>query len=600
MKKYILFGAGQYALNAIDMLGKEKIYFIVDNNKLKSGTKIRGINVYYVYDVIKKLKEKPIVLSVSSLYEDEIIEQLKKLGISNYWTMNQVRAEQIKEKIEKRTDYIEIYHKAITWIQCHMVDGKAIICNTNKCKGYPEVTGYYIPTLIHWGYRDIAISFAKWLCEIQKEDGSWYDTDDKAPYIFDTAQILKGLLAIREIYPYVDENIKKGCDWILKNVQDCGHLITPTQEEWGNKRTCSELIHLYCLSPLVQASDIFHISRYKETAYKILHFYKKNHYDEIMNFGLLSHFYAYVMEGLLDMGEKEMVTEAMGKVALLQKENGAVPAYCDVDWVCSTGLFQFSLIWFRLNDMEHGKKAFEYACKLQNQSGGWYGSYLSEDNALEENTYFPTSEISWAVKYFLDALYYKNISEFDLQADSFLDKIEKTDERYEIVKENIKIEKKQLKILDVGCGKGRYLKNLLEDIPEQKYYAVDLSENVMRYIVSDQIIKKQGSLTNIPYNDCTFDIVYTCEALEHAIDIESAIKEMVRVTKSGGKIIVIDKNKDEIGRMEIDEGEQWLDEKKLRDIMKKNGVKVEVKRNIAYEKRKDGLFIAWIGTVEKV
>lgn len=43
---------------------------------------------------------------------------------------------------------------------------------------------------------------------------------------------------------------------------------------------------------------------------------------------------------------------------------------------------------------------FNYACKLQNKSGGWYGSYLSEENENEINTYFPNSEISWAVKYF--------------------------------------------------------------------------------------------------------------------------------------------------------------------------------------------------------
>ena len=42
---------------------------------------------------------------------------------------------------------------------------------------YPEVTGYYIPTLMRWGFTDQAESYAKWLISIQHSDGAWYDTE---------------------------------------------------------------------------------------------------------------------------------------------------------------------------------------------------------------------------------------------------------------------------------------------------------------------------------------------------------------------------------------------------------------------------------------
>lgn len=130
------------------------------------------------------------------------------------------------------------------------------------------------------------------------------------------------------------------------------------------------------------------------------------------------------MEAMLDIGHEELAREAMEKISKLQKESGAVPGYHNVDWVCSTGLFQLALVWFRLGEVEKGNKAFVYACKLQNETGGWYGSYISEDNANEVNTYFPDAEISWANKYFLDALYYKNLATFEKQADIFGSKIE--------------------------------------------------------------------------------------------------------------------------------------------------------------------------------
>lgn len=604
MRRYVLFGAGAYAAKAIELLGKENIEMILDNNSSKWGENIKNILIYNPDEKADCLENYQVIVSVSQKYQQQILGQLEQMGASNVRTIQEVQTEITRRKLENRLDYIQIYRKAISWIQKNSVNGQAIICHTDKPKGYPEVTGYYIPTLLRWGYRDLAVSYAKWLCGIQKEDGSWYDTDDRAPYVFDTAQILKGLLVVREIYPQVDDCIIKGCDWILSNMQENGRLVTPSTDAWGSTRTCSELIHTYCLSPLTEAAEVFDKPHYREAACQILNYYKQNCYDEIMNFGLLSHFYAYVMEALLDMGERDMALEAMEKIAKLQKENGAVPAYHDVDWVCSTGLFQLALVWFRLGNVERGNKAFLYACKLQNESGGWYGSYLSESNPNEDNDYFPNSEISWAVKYFLDALYYKNIAEFNLWSDSFLDKIEKDDGRYKIICDTISAERRKkrqaVKVLDVGCGKGRYLKNLLEDEPENTYYAVDLSRKVMEYITADEVIKKQGTLTKIDYPDNYFDVVYTCEALEHAIDIASAVREMARVAKSGGKIVVIDKNRAELGRMEIGEWEVWFDADELKAVMSDYCSEVSVTEQIDYEsKKEDKLFLAWVGTVTK-
>lgn len=604
MKKYALFGAGAYAGKALALLGKEEIEMILDNDSAKWGRDIEGIPVCSLEEKRGLLSDCQVIVAVSQKYQQQIVEQLGRAGIQNIRTIQEVQTEITKRKLQTRLDYIKIYNKAVAWIQNNTIGGQAIICNTDKRKGYPEVTGYYIPTLLRWGYRELAVSYAKWLCGIQKADGSWYDTDDKAPYVFDSAQILKGLIAIRTIYPQADTHIIKGCDWIISNMLESGRLVTPSTDAWGSKGMCSELIHMYCLSPLVQAAEALDRPQYKEAAYKILEYYKKNHYDEIMNFGLLSHFYAYVMEALLDMGEKDMAAEAMAKIEKIQKDNGAVPAYHDVNWVCSTGLFQLALVWFRLGNIECGNRAFTYACKLQNESGGWYGSYLSENDQSEDNTYFPTSEISWAVKYFLDALYYKNLAEFDLWSDSFLDEIDQDDGRYQIIREAIvsagRPDDAALRVLDVGCGKGRYLKKLIQDETGHEYYAVDLSTKVMESITlgQGQINKKQGSLTKIDYPDNYFDAAYTCEALEHAIDIHNAIKELARVTREGGKIVVIDKNIEELGRMEIGEWEVWFDADELKDIMQAYCSSVTVIDKIVYENKKDDkLFLAWIGTV---
>lgn len=604
MKKYVLFGAGIWGRKAITILGRDHIEFFIDNDPTKWETQWEGIPIYSLESVKDRLKDYEIVISVSPKWEEQIMNQIKEEGLQFSKTIYQIQSEINRKNIERRVDYIGVYKKAIAWIKKYTINGEAIVNTADRRKGYPEVTGYFIPSLLRWGYRDLSLSFAQWLCRIQKKDGSWYDTDDKDPYVFDTAQILKGLLAVRTDDGTVDSHIKKGCDWIISNITNEGRLSTPTIAAWGEKGMCSELIHLYCLSPLIEASKIYGIKEYEEAAYKVLNYYKQNYLDDIMNFNILSHFYAYIMEALIDLGEVQLAKKAMDKVAFLQKENGAVPAYPDVDWVCSPGLFQFSLIWFRLGDVERGNSAFRYACKLQNETGGWYGSYLSETNNKEFNDYLPMSEISWTVKYFLDALYYKNLAEFNLWSSDFCETIEETDGRYQNIREIIREYKDKnnlnsLGVLDVGCGKGRYLNRLICDDLLNTYYAVDLSVKVMESITNEAIIKSQGSITCIPFEDNMFDITFSCEAMEHAIDIEHAVYEMARVTKSGGKIVILDKDKSQLGKLDICEWEQWIDNDEMVKILNQVCVEVETKDKVLYGKTSsDDMFLIWIGTVK--
>lgn len=282
----------------------------------------------------------------------------------------------------------------------------------------------------------------------------------------------------------------------------------------------------------------------------------------------------------------------------LLDEKGCVPAYRDVNWVCSTGMFQLAIVWFKLGDLEHGNKALNYAAKLQNESGGWYGSYPTTDapkatDRTEYPDYFADAEISWAVKYFLDAVYFKNKLEFEHQAHIFKDSIAEDDGRYQVVVSEIRATKAET-ICDVGCGKGRYLKNLLREIPNAAFCAVDISQNVMADI-QPPVEKKEGTLTQIPYADESFDMVYTVEALEHSIFPENALRELLRVTKEGGEVVVIDKNLSAMGLLEIDEWEQWFTDELFTGIAKEENCGLRIVENISYEDGiADGLFNAWI------
>ena len=160
MEKYILFGAGLYGKKAVKLLGRDRIEMVLDNDSSKWGTFIEGICVCNPEEKKELLNSCSVIISVSKKYQSEVDQQLRQWNVKNIKTFSEAETELRKRKIEGRTDYIKVYDKALGWIKNNTVDGNAIICTTDNNKSYPEVTGYYIPTLIQWGYRELAVSYA--------------------------------------------------------------------------------------------------------------------------------------------------------------------------------------------------------------------------------------------------------------------------------------------------------------------------------------------------------------------------------------------------------------------------------------------------------
>lgn len=534
-----------------------------------------------------------------------VYEKFKKTLFSKIQNRNKLLKYKDYFRFNKDIELLSVYRNARKWIYTNTVAGKGIrpsvgLDDTKTDIAYPEVSGYYIPSLLHYGFRDLAKQYAKWLLSIQHEEGAWYDYLDKAPYVFDTGQILKGLIAIYPIMPEVKDSILKGCDYILSQIRPDGQLPSPSLEFWP-EGICTELIHLYCLKPLIDAARIFGCPRYETEARRVLAYYKENSMDKLLDFHTLSHFYAYMMEALVDLGETEIARKAMDKVSKLQRKDGFIPAYKNVKWTCSTGLFQFAVVWYKLGEKTKADLTFDYACSLQTKNGGWLGSYGKGAGYLQ------VREISWAVKYFLDALQLKISTHFAKTADKNVpqtggtyplsDYISDEDGRLKLVLGEInKHVKSGANVVDVGCGLGRILKKAAAQRPEANFYGVDLAPEILANI-PETIGTKIGSLLSIPFEDGFSDFTMTSEALEHAIDIENAVKELARITKKGGRVLIIDKDIKARGALETPPWEQWFNPEELKNIMESAGLKTEIIKNVPYGTKdgSDGLYAAWSG-----
>jgi ubiquinone/menaquinone biosynthesis C-methylase UbiE len=149
------------------------------------------------------------------------------------------------------------------------------------------------------------------------------------------------------------------------------------------------------------------------------------------------------------------------------------------------------------------------------------------------------------------------------------------------------------RVLDVGCGKGRFARVLLEDQPGAEIWGLDISPEMLRF-VPEGIHTQCGLMTALPFEDNFFDGAYATESLEHAVEIEQAVAEICRVVKPGGRIAIIDKNAGQWGRLATPEWERWFTRKELERLLRRHCREVS-SRYISYweDVKPDGLFIAW-------
>jgi len=151
------------------------------------------------------------------------------------------------------------------------------------------------------------------------------------------------------------------------------------------------------------------------------------------------------------------------------------------------------------------------------------------------------------------------------------------------------------RVLDLGCGKGRFARVLAERHPASKLISgVDISTAMLAF-VRPPLAACAATMTALPLADAAFDCVYATESLEHAVDIEKAVAEMCRVLKPGGRLVIIDKNAEHWGKLKTPEWERWFHRAELEKLVARHCRTVS-SQFISYweDVEPDGMFLAWL------
>ena len=143
------------------------------------------------------------------------------------------------------------------------------------------------------------------------------------------------------------------------------------------------------------------------------------------------------------------------------------------------------------------------------------------------------------------------------------------------------------KFLEVGCGLG-YFSNKASKIGAN-VTGIDIGPNLVEINKkkTPKGVFKVASASDLPFKDETFDVVLSTEVIEHVNNQKSALKEMCRVLKKNGILVITTPNRffkplfDFLSWIRIRPyhgNENWIYSWDMVKMMSRNGLKLEKER----------------------
>ena len=93
------------------------------------------------------------------------------------------------------------------------------------------------------------------------------------------------------------------------------------------------------------------------------------------------------------------------------------------------------------------------------------------------------------------------------------------------------------RLLDIGCGRGEFLRGFMDC--GLQGYGVDRSRAAAQLCPEAELRTTDLESAPLPFNDDSFDIVFSKSVIEHFYFLERLIQEVYRVLKPGGLVITM-------------------------------------------------------------
>ena len=100
--------------------------------------------------------------------------------------------------------------------------------------------------------------------------------------------------------------------------------------------------------------------------------------------------------------------------------------------------------------------------------------------------------------------------------------------------------------LDAGCGDGRYLAAVARARGAARIAGTDISERILETAraaaapYEPELVR--ANLESLPFADAQFDLVLCSQVVEHLLDVDTGMRELSRVLRPGGTLILTTDN----------------------------------------------------------
>lgn len=512
--------------------------------------------IYNLYLLLRSIpRADELFLSFKSMFDERVYSNKKHLKMAGEWLLKMQN---------KDGGYARKYSLAF-----------------GKDKSYIETTGYIIPSLFALSdflkdkrFKESAIKASNWLLSVQNKDGSFSEIDNNRAFAFDTGQVLIGLNFIykKTKDPKFLEAIKKASIWLVENQEEDG--------SW-EKVAYNSQKHTYytrVAAALFEAGEILEDQKFKLAALKMIEWSLKNqlsngffkHSSFLEKTPPFLHTIIYVLEGLLDIYEYTKdpkilnailkSTETLKNINL--KRDLLLCSEYDENFNClnrercTTGLAQWAGVALRVYEITKDdayknlavSTLFYLKAKQLKVGKNLKGSLLASIPFWGKYGSFDL--VNWGVKFFIDALLAEEklslkpreeqeiwVAQCFLKTEVVSTNLTPKDQKYldEFKKSFKDLKSKKIRVLDLGCGRGKLLEELEKNYPNWEIFGVD------PLFWTQKANIKRGSAYKIPFKDEYFDIILSVEVLQHTY-LDFALKEIKRALKKDGFLVIGERN----------------------------------------------------------
>jgi malonyl-CoA O-methyltransferase len=290
-----------------------------------------------------------------------------------------------------------------------------------------------------------------------------------------------------------------------------------------------------------------------------------------------------LLDALIELNQVQLARQMLKELDNYQDNSGLIPVRPRAHWVSTAGIAHLALCWQKVGQSDRLESVVKWLEKHQRDNGGFHAGY-----GWRAPFEF-RRESAWTAKWYLDAHYFR-VRQF-MEREVTASHIPNEDGRFLALK---KLIRPGDKVLEVGCGKGRYLRAIRNIFPDVQCTGADIVPFLLSSIPSE-ISTIEASMEAVPSPDNSYDVVFSVEALEHSANFQAAIREMSRIAKQGGWVAVIDKERRKWGKLECPPWERWPVAEELARIFEEYCDEVHYEP-VGYDGRPpDGLMMIWQG-----